>query len=230
LTESFWWGERGFVFFWRQSGLQTFSIKVMQNYTPLIIPIFNIVKFFREILDHNDRIGKEKFEKVFDPVFFKMIEVHKNYTDMFSNLNLKLNAHFSGESINFNELRLAFNAERQMNDHLRMEARQFSNKILEKCDGFLERDFAWSIIAYFLDAPLIQDNELMREKYLEKLIVQGSDAMIDTPSYLISSKLEKSNDVEEIIPMLNNIQLNLGKRFGFVTFTYHDLKLSVYKI
>jgi len=225
---------------------------------PITISMESIRWFFDKIMDrskekHQGR--KDRFEKIFDPVFTDMGRIHSNYTQMFNGIliNLPLQSKETGQAWirkfdnnqnvidtvegligdkdyleNLKTLKRILDDERDENDYVRIEARSLSGKIIKDANNEYEKYFCWAIIAYFLDHRFFLDKK-DEDKFLQELIELGPDHMIDTPSHLVSEQLFKSNDADEIKEFIKSIKLNLHDKFTEVTSTFLDLKLFTFE-
>lgn len=209
---------------------------------------------FLQILGLDYQTGKDRYEKIFGPVFLEMQEIHENYSLMIEKVKELLPIHIDekyayivefdrelkpvkyGVKVEIGGLKYLENSklarelvvkEREKNNHLRIEARRFSVDIIKKAHNKYEKRFCWAIINYFLNKSTFR-NKSDEENFLSRLERQGYHEEIDTPSSLIKQTLLDQKDTHKAYLYITGIKHDLDERFLDLTSAYGSLKRKTY--
>jgi len=210
----------------------------------LLAPILALFELLRSWITSRSSRRKYLFEKVFDPSFDQLLDIHKNYSALLRQAIDTLPLHI-GDRGWVDQNYLPINPESdQFADQIekakqgitkgRQEYEAEREAIRQNADSFFgeklhkeEKRFLWAIICYFIRPEIrLKDNQMIDRdvKLLEK---QGPDEAIDTPSTAVAVKIASKTDPFEIRKDLEQALFNQLERWSEFCRLYGELKRAV---
>ena len=173
------------------------------NGTALLTGVEKIADLFRKFLAMKVDKRRERFEKLFRPLFEDFLKIHSDYVSMFGQLIHDLFEISSGDPAKkedyLTHLRSNFGKQRRMYHATRVEIRHLSDQLIRSAQSEEEAIFLWTLICYFLqNIEAHQTAEILTFK-VDTLRRDGYHVVLDTPSSVIFEFLMHEDDPKKIM-------------------------------
>jgi predicted lipid carrier protein YhbT len=198
----------------------------------LIEGVLKIIDLLTKGVERGEARKKERFEKSFKPLLDDFLLIHANYSFMFMQVrDVMVDAVVSeaGQTARVAEAKKALTAQRVEYDGLRTKLRALAPAIVAKTADADERRFLWSIIVYFLQHEQPSKPYRDLDSQAARLVAEGKDAVLSTPSSYLLGVIEKGEDPDKILRTIDTILNELNGYLSDVTRSYALLHMRAYE-
>ncbi len=185
---------------------------------------------------HNER-QKERFEKVFRPVFENLCEVHSDYIEIFLSLAGQIPSSYQDDpehkedaefEVNLiNEIRSDLRLRRKANRGHRDGLREDSLQLLASCKNPLEKTFIVSVLLYFLENESSRNSTREFGWLADSVESKGSD-QLRTPSEAVESNLREATSLYDCYKILIKALNETNLRYAKISGEFSRLKNGIY--
>ena len=212
---------------------------------PLLPAISKLIDLMLSWVKIRSERRKYLFEKVFDPSFYQLLDIHKNYTALLQQAKDTLPLYiienrgwfdhdFAPMDAKSDEFVKEIEKAKQIITKGRREYEAEREAIRQNAHCFFgaklckeEKRFLWAIICYFIRPEIrLKDNDMidMEVKMLEEL---GPNETIDTPSSAVAGQIAGKANPFDIRSDLERALFNQLARWTEVCRLYSELKRVV---
>jgi hypothetical protein len=205
------------------------------------------IKSLFELLARLVSIKYERRRRIFDevlaPLYDKFLKVDVEYVEMFNSTLKKIPSQFIGnswdiegkivdtDSIEFTRhirsLKDDFLEKRAQREGFRDTLRAEASTILSAVGHEEERRFLLALLYYFLDEGYSQYSDNLLNSSSERIIKEGGNTALPTPSEHLAAEMRKSNNPNELRNLLIEAITNLNQSSVVVSRKFIELKLTI---
>lgn len=208
------------------------------GFTPgdLVSPVTFIIRSLEGLITRRVANRRSRFDKVYQDLFDRFLEVHANYMLIFTTLRSDLmdvdRRSKNGEIIDvtegiqqvhdyFENVRLRYDGERT---HLR----SLADRLIRVTRNKSESRLIWAILCYFLEYDAPHKDRWEIESGVSLLINNGYNGVFNSPSSFLLNKLATETDLLTLIGLVTNELSKRSEYLSDVCNAFAALKVPTY--